>query len=83
MLEVQVGLQNNLLKWYENQPMQQTIKTKKVVRLLFFLIFLFGMIFLLLGYKFKRDLQSQKSAKEDRVKLIELNEKQLQILENK
>ena len=63
--------------------MQQTIKTKKVVRLLFFLIFLFGLIFLLLGYKFKRDLQSQKSAKEDRVKLIELNEKQLQILENK
>ena len=83
MLEIQVGLQNNLLKWYENQPMQETIKTKKVVRLLFFLIFLFGLIFLLLGYKFKRDLQSQKSAKEDRVKLIELNEKQLQILENK
>ena len=63
--------------------MQQTIKNKKVIRLLFFLIFLFGMIFLLLGYKFKRDLQSQKSEKEDRVKLIELNEKQLQILENK
>ena len=62
--------------------MQETIKTKKVVRLLFFLIFLFGLIFLLLGYKFKRDLQSQKSAKEDRVKLIELNEKQLKILEN-
>ena len=63
--------------------MQQTIKNKKVVRPLFFLIFLFGLIFLLLGYKFKRDLQSQKSAKEDKVKLIELNEKQLQILENK
>ena len=62
--------------------MQQTIKTKKVVRLLFFLIFLFGLIFLLLGYKFKRDLQSQKAAKEDRAKLIELNEKQLKILEN-
>jgi hypothetical protein len=53
------------------------------VRLLFLLIFLFGLIFLLLGYKFKRDLQSQKSAKEDRVKLIELNESQLEILENK
>ena len=55
---------------------------KKMIRLFFVLAILLSLNIIFLSYKFKRDLQSQISAKEDRAELIELNKKQLEILEN-
>ena len=64
----------------KNEPTQADIK--KMIRLFFVLVILLSLNIIFLSYKFKRDLQSQKSAKEDRAELIELNKKQLEILEN-
>lgn len=59
------------------------METKKITRLLIAFILLFSAIFIMLSYKLVRDIKSQISAKEDRAELIELNKRQLEILENK